>query len=167
MKCIVICCVIIQTPDLNADDCRKRCSWFNTVLEITVNIHLAACRFLTHGSYRVSSCRWPCWGFWIMQVILNMWVLSVKGKVAPVHVVKAYRKSRSTPTYPLISSVGTKWRWAVKFNPRLLLYLWRKNHRFSLSRRLVGPQTLEKRQISCSYRDTNPRPCLSLLQYKN
>jgi hypothetical protein len=133
-------CVVIQTPDLNADDCRNRCSWSKTTFEITVNMHHGARRFLSHGVHGVSGCRWPCWGLWIMQVILKMWLFSVRGKVATAHVVKAYRKSRGAPTYPLIPSVSTKCRWVVKFNPRLL-YLWRKNHQYSRSRGLGGPQS--------------------------
>lgn len=125
---------------MNADDCWNRCSWFKTTLEITVNIHHGACKFLSHGVYRVSGCRWPCWGLWIMQVIFKMWRFGVKGKVATVHVMKAYRKSRGTPTYPLIPSINTKCRWAVKFDSRLL-YLWRKNHQYSPSRMLGGLQS--------------------------
>ena len=41
-----------------------------------------------------------------------------KGKIVPVHTMKAYRWSRSTA--PLILNLSIRWKWVVKFRPRTL-----------------------------------------------
>jgi hypothetical protein len=57
-----------------------------------------------------------------------------------------------------ILNLGTRWRWVVKFT-HLPLYSRGKNPRYSLDRRMSGPQGLldavEKRKISCPCQESS------------
>jgi hypothetical protein len=57
-----------------------------------------------------------------------------KGKVFPVHSIKAYKGRRGIS--PLILNLGTLWRWVVNFMPHAAAL-----PQYPLYRRMVGPQT--------------------------
>jgi hypothetical protein len=68
--------------------------------------------------------------------IVNFVIMSLKGKVVPLHAIKAYRGSRCAD--PLILNLGTKWRWAVSFRLQTLFRLGRTCYPFN--RAWVGPK---------------------------
>jgi hypothetical protein len=79
-----------------------------------------------------------------------LWVMKVKGKTVPVHVMKTYRVRRHME--PLILNHSTKQRWVVNFAP----WLFRLRERTSNTHWIRGwmgtrasLDVLEKRKISC------------------
>ena len=80
---------------------------------------------------------------------------SSKGKVVPVHSIKAYRGRRGIA--PLILNIGTKWKSSTSRPGR---FTTGKQPQYSLNRTLDGHQRpfglLEKRKVSLPCRDTNP-----------
>jgi hypothetical protein len=67
--------------------------------------------------------------------VLELWQ---KGKVFPVHAMKAYR--RNAGRAPLILNLGTRWRW--------LLYPWERALPHPLKRKLHGSQKQVAPQIT-------------------
>jgi len=59
-----------------------------------------------------------------------------KGKLVPVHALKAYSGSRGVA--PLIFNLGTRWNWVVNFMPG-------KKLRYQLNMRLGGPHSRSRR----------------------
>ena len=52
----------------------------------------------------------------IINAIIIIFIIIMKGKAVPVHALKAYRDSRCTAAP--IFSLSTSWRWVVNFAPR-------------------------------------------------
>lgn len=67
-------------------------------------------------------------GFWTyrLEAIIRMgcygkdMCVKVKCSVFPVHAMKAYRRNRSVA--PCILKLGTRWKWAVNYMPRMLYH---------------------------------------------
>jgi hypothetical protein len=79
------------------------------------------------------------------------------GKVVPVHVTKPHRGSRGIA--PLILNLGNRWGSAVSFMLHLL-HPHGKISGYQLNRcgdPGAGLDILEKRKISCTSQDSNPR----------
>jgi hypothetical protein len=88
---------------------------------------------------------------------LSMIRHELKGKVVPVHAMKAYGWSRGIA--PLILNLGTRWRCVVNFTPRSLYP--GKEPRYPLNKRQGGPQCLsggflDKRKTTFPYQYSNP-----------